>query len=373
MAEPEVTILEEDPSALSLAEGHEAMDDFFARVGAGSPASVELTERAFNGARVLVVDDEPAIHTIMEHILRPNNLVGCYARNGKEAMEIIRKQVPDLVITDVKMPVMDGLQLCRAIKSDSATALLPVLLLTSLQSISDKVKGFDAGADEYLPKPFHNVEIIARIRAMLRVKFLKDQLENAEQVIYSLARAVEAKDAYTAGHLERVSTFAVAIGSEFNLDSVVQAVLLKGGILHDIGKIGVPDCILTKPGKLTSEEYEQIKKHPATGEQICRSLKTLQPVLDMIRHHHERLDGSGYPDGLFANEILLHPRIMAVCDVYDALTSDRSYRQAMTDEKAITIIEQGVRIGHWDGDVVKALKSVLQKQSEYFIHADQAH
>jgi len=373
MPESEVAIMEEDPSALLLADGQETVDGFSARVGAGSPASVELTERAFNGARVLVVDDEPAIHTIMEHILRPNNLVGCYARNGKEALEIIREQPPDLVIADVKMPVMDGLELCRAIKSDSATALLPILLLTSLQSISDKVKGFNAGADEYLPKPFHNVEIIARIRAMLRMKFLKDQLENAEQVIYSLARAIEAKDTYTAGHLERVSAFAIAIGNEFKLDNVGKAELLKGGILHDIGKIGIPDHILAKPGKLTKEEYEQIQKHPVVGEQICRSLKTLRPVLDMIRHHHERLDGSGYPDGLSADEISLHPRIMAVCDVYDALTSDRSYRQAMSSQEAITIIEQGVRIGYWDSDAVAALKAVLHSQSEYPRHANEDH
>ena len=332
--------------------------------GADRRHCFEQDEQAYIGARILVVDDEPPIHTIMEYIFRSNNFIGLHARDGREALEMIQEEPPDLVIADIKMPVMDGLELCRRIKNNPETALLPVLLLTSYHAIPDKVKGFESGADEFLPKPFHNVELVARLRAMLHLKFLRDHLESAEQVIFSLARAVEAKDAYTAGHIERVSALAVAMGKELGLEATQCAQLYRGGILHDIGKIGVPDSILNKPGKLTPEEFEQIKKHPAVGEEICHSLKTLRPVLKMVRHHHERLDGSGYPDGLVGEEIDLLARIMAVCDLYDALTSDRSYRAAMPRDEALAIIDEGVRTGSWDGAVTKALKSVLERQAE---------
>lgn len=334
-----------------------------------SPGPAGLARQTYTDARVLLVDDEPAVHVIMKRIFAANDLRGMYASNGKEALEMIEATPPDLVVADIRMPVMDGWELCRRIRSNPDTALLPVLMLTSLDSTSDKVKGFEAGADEYLAKPFQNVELVARIRSMLRNKFLRDQLENAEQVIFAFARAVEAKDAYTAGHIERVSSLAVAIGRLLGLDDATCGQLQRGGVLHDIGKIGVPDAILNKCGKLTPEEFDQIKKHPAVGEQICRSMRTLQPVLDLIRHHHERLDGSGYPDGLAGDEITVPARIMAICDVYDALTTTRSYRRAMDDDRALAIIDEGVRAGHWDGNVVRCLKTVLRQQEEATAHA----
>jgi len=329
-----------------------------ARMAKLSMAPPGFPDRPHAGARILLVDDEPAFHSIMDRIFAANGLKGSYASRGTQALDMILNDPPDLVVVDIMMSGMNGLELCRQIKSNPDTMLLPVLLLTSLDSTQDKVKGFNAGADEYLTKPFQNVEIIARIRSMLRFKFLRDQLENAEQVIFTLARAVEAKDAYTAGHIERVSTLAVAIGDLLGFDRTTCNQLHRGGILHDIGKIGVPDSVLNKPGRLTPAEFEQIKKHPHVGEQICRGLKTLQPVLDLIRHHHERLDGSGYPDGLSGNEISVPARIMAVCDVFDALTSSRSYRQAMNGKQAIAIIDDGVQAGYWDNEVVRCLKEL---------------
>jgi putative two-component system response regulator len=194
---------------------------------------------------------------------------------------------------------------------------------------------------------------------MLRTKLLKDQLESAEQVIFSLASAVEAKDAYTAGHIERVSSLAVAIAGHMGFDEATRAQLYRGGILHDIGKIGVPDSILNKAGKLLPEEFAHLRRHPDTGERICRSLKTLQPVLDLIRHHHERLDGSGYPDGLAGSDISQPARVLAVCDVYDALTSQRPYRSAMTSCEALEALDRGVRDGHWDTCIVDGLKAIV--------------
>ena len=320
-----------------------------------------ISDQVAAAARILVVDDEPGVHAIMEHIFSANNFEGLYAANAREALDIIRESPPDLVVSDIRMPGMDGWELCRQIKSSPNTMLLPVLLLTSLNSTDDKVRGFNAGADEYLAKPFQRVEFVARIRSMLRLKFIRDQLENAEQVIFTLARAVEAKDAYTAGHIERVSGLASAIGKLLGFDEAACGQLQRGGVLHDIGKIGVPDSVLNKPGKLTAEEFEQIKKHPDIGDRICRSLKTLQPVLDMIRHHHEKLDGSGYPDGLSGDRISVASRIMAVCDVYDALTSTRSYRKAMDAERAVEILDEGVQASHWDGEVVRRLTEVVSQ------------
>ena len=336
---------------------------------AGSHPHSPSDDRHIAGARVLLVDDEPAIHGFMDRLFEANGIKPLHALNGQEALELIGQQMPDMVITDVRMPVMDGWELCRRIKANPDTMLLPVLLLTSYDSLTDKVHGFNAGADEYLAKPFQTAEMVARMRGMLRFKGLRGQLENAEQVIFAFARAVEAKDAYTAGHIERVSSLAVAIGRLLGLDDATCGQLQRGGVLHDIGKIGVPDAILNKCGKLTPEEFDQIKKHPAVGEQICRSMRTLQPVLDLIRHHHERLDGSGYPDGLAGDEITVPARIMAICDVYDALTTTRSYRRAMDDDRALAIIDEGVRAGHWDGNVVRCLKTVLRQQEEATAHA----
>ena len=321
-------------------------------------------DHIYDGARVLVVDDEPALLNLMNRILSNNRFQGVFACDGHEALEIIKNDPPALVVTDARMPKMDGWELCRHIRGNPDTMLLPVLMLTSVNSTSDRVRVFEAGANEYLPKPFQQVEIIARIRSMLRHAFWRSQLENAEQVIFTLARAVEAKDSYTAGHIERVSDLAVAIGRMLGVGDNDCSVLHRGGVLHDIGKIGVPDSILNKPGTLTPEEFEEIRKHPNVGEEICKSLKTLQPVLDMIRHHHERLDGSGYPDGLMGDQISLPARIMAVCDIYDALTSTRSYRTAMPIAKAFEILDAGVADGYWDEPVVRCLKNVIHEEQK---------
>lgn len=342
----------------------------FSQMARPLPPPRELQERFCAGARILVVDDEPAIHDFMDRLLKTNHYEVLHASNGAEALNVINAHAPDVVITDVLMPVMNGIELCRRIKGNSRTALLPILLLSADGSTDDKVRGLDAGADEYMAKPFEVGEILARLRALLRMAFMRNQLENAEQVIFSLALAVEAKDPYTAGHIERVSSLAVVIGQDFGLAPAGCAHIHRGGILHDIGKIGVPDSILAKPGRLTPEEFVLIKRHPDIGDRICRRLKTLQDVLDLIRHHHERLDGSGYPDGLAGKEISLEARILAVCDVYDALASNRPYRAAMSGDQAIEVLLDGVQAGHWDRDVVECLRHIVSVRQEIRPGAD---
>jgi len=319
----------------------------------------EFGREEFTDARILIVDDEDAIHVLLDRILELHGYKALHASSGREALEIVENERPDLVLSDVLMPGISGLELCWLLKSNPKTALLPVLLMTSLNDTQDRAEAFESGADEFVAKPFRKREMVARIRGMLRVKFLQDQLENAEEVIFSLARAVEAKDAYTGEHLERVSSLASEIGRFLGCDRTTCANLVRGGILHDIGKIAVPDSILNKKGRLTAEEFELVKTHPVVGERICRRLKTLRPVLDVIRHHHERLDGSGYPDGLKGDVILLPARIMAVCDVFDALTSKRAYRNAIDLRSALGILHEGVKAGHWDGGVVAALEAFV--------------
>jgi len=327
--------------------------------GEASGMGPEFGREAFAGARILIVDDENAIHTLLGRILELNGYEALHALSGREALEIVEREHPDLVLSDVLMPGMSGLELCWLLKSNPKTALLPVLLMTALSGTEERVEAFESGADEFVAKPFREREMMARIRGMLRVKFLQDQLENAEEVIFSLARAVEAKDAYTGEHLERVSSLASEIGRFLGCDRTTCANLVRGGILHDIGKIAVPDSILNKRGRLTAEEFELVKIHPVEGERICRRLKTLRPVLDVIRHHHERLDGSGYPDGLKGDALSLPARIMAVCDVFDALTSKRAYRDAMDLRSALEILHEGVKANHWDGGVVAALEAFV--------------
>ena len=253
---------------------------------------------------------------------------------------------------------MDGIELCHRLKSDPATELLPVILLSALTSSREQEEGLDAGADEYLTKPFRKTEGMARIRAMLRMKLLQDQLDRAEQVLFALARAVEARDHCTGGHIERVGSLVSEVARVMGLDEAVRRQLSRGAILHDIGKISTPDAILNKPGSLNPEEMELVRRHPDAGERICNGLKTLQPVLDLIRHHHERPDGGGYPDGLSGDAVTLPVRIMAACDAFDALTTDRPYRKALPWREAMALLRQGASAGVWDVEVLGCIESI---------------
>ncbi len=327
---------------------------------AGNSRSADGSLRQ-SGARILLVDDDPTVHAIVGRFCEMSRYVVSHARDGAEALKMIQESPPDLVLCDVRMPVMDGIELCHRLKSDPRTELLPVILLSALTSSREQVEGLDAGADEYLTKPFRKTEGMARIRAVLRMKMLQDQLDRAEHVLFALARAVEARDHCTGGHIERVSSLVSEIARLMGFDETVRRQLGRGAILHDIGKISTPDAILNKPGSLNPEEMEQIRHHPDTGEQICSGLKTLQPVLDLIRHHHERPGGGGYPDGLSGDAVTLPVRIMAACDAFDALTSDRPYRKALPWRQAMALLRQGASAGVWDVEVLGCIESITAR------------
>lgn len=312
-------------------------------------------------ARILIVDDLPENLDILGGLLEPEGYIIETARDGLEAVERALAHPPDLILMDVSMPRMTGFEACRRLKDDPLTQLVPVVLVTGLAAREDRIQGIAAGCDDFLTKPVDFEQLIARTRSALRTKALVDELEQAENVLVSLATALDAKDSYTRGHSERVASYAETLGVAVGLDKETCRNLKRAGLLHDIGKIGIPLEYLQKPGKLTTEEYEVVKLHPSIGYDICRPLKTMAPLLPLIRGHHERLDGRGYPDALSSDAIPTALRCLITADIYDALTSDRAYRRALPQEQALQIMREEASVGMWDQRIIDILASTLTK------------
>jgi putative two-component system response regulator len=250
------------------------------------------------------------------------------------------------------MPLLGGLEACRRLKDDERTRLVPVVLITGLTAREDRIQGIAAGCDDFLSKPVDSEQLLARTRNLLRTKALVDELEQAENVLVSLANALEALDTYTRGHSERVAVIATELGRAAGLSRDECRNLRRAGLLHDIGKIGIPVEYLRKPGKLTTEEYGLVKLHPAIGADICRPLRTMALLLPLIRGHHERLDGRGYPDGLRGPALSQGLRCLTIADVYDALTSDRPYRRALLPDGALQVMREEAAAGMWDAHLL---------------------
>ena len=309
---------------------------------------------------ILIADDDKQALNVLYQILVGQGYNVVTAGDGYIAREKVFIDKPDLVILDNHMPGIYGNEICREIKAHPDTRLIPVVMLTGYTDSPEKIDSIEAGADDFINKPFKTIELTSRIRSLLKVKFLNDKADSAEGVIFALARAIEAKDVYTQGHTERVSRFALAVGYHLGLSVEEQDALFKGGILHDIGKIAIPDAILNKPGRLTEEERKIIETHADRGEKICQPLNSIKPALQIIRHHHEKLDGSGYPDHLTGTRIPMVARIMAIVDVYDALTTNRAYRTAFPQDKAFEVLEREGEMGWWDKKILKEFKTILK-------------
>jgi len=311
--------------------------------------------------RVLVVDDNPEIMGVMRELLGSRGYDVIAVCDAVSAEAEIRHRAPDLVLSDVVMPGKSGYELCRELKENPATRLIPVVLITGLSNREDKLKGIEAGADDFLNKPIFAEELFARVKSLLKLKEFTDELETAESVLCTLGRSVESRDPYTEGHCERLAQNAAALGRHLGLDEDAIVALRRGGYLHDLGKIAVPDEILKKGLNLSPTEWDIMRRHPITGENICKPLKSLRLVLPIIRHHHEHSDGTGYPDGLTQGEIPLLPRILQVVDVYDALTTARPYKPALSHEQASITMRQEARSGLWDEELVQEFLAMLAK------------
>ena len=314
--------------------------------------------------KILVVDDKLDTLLLLRELLSSRGYEITTATEAAEAEELVRSEKPDLVLLDVVMPGKSGYDLCRELKEEAATRLIPVVMITGLTDREDRVRGIEAGADDFLSKPLYPEELFARVKSLLKLKEFTDELENAESVLVALALGIEARDPYTGNHCERLAEYAADLGRYVGLDNDSIIALKRGGYLHDLGKVSIPDEILKKGTRLTAEEWVIMKQHPAIGEGICRPLKSFRTVLPIIRHHHEHWDGTGYPDGLRGNAIPLLARILQVVDVYDALRTARPYKPALTHEEAKRTMLDEANKGLWDPELVPAFLSMLRKKEQ---------
>jgi putative two-component system response regulator len=297
---------------------------------------------------VLVADDQAANRELLEELLTAQGCKVIAVPDGAAAVEELSRTQVDLVLLDVMMPHLNGFEVCEKIKNNPDTYLIPVIMITALSDKQDRLEGIKVGADDFLSRPVDRTELLARVGSLLKLKQRTDELERAESVLFSLARSIEGKDPYTHGHCERLAEYSARLGEHLQLPEEQLIALRRAGVVHDVGKIAVPDAILLKPGRLTAEEWTLIKEHPVVGERICAPLKSFRLVLPIIRHHHEKLDGSGYPDGLRGDAIPVTARVLQIVDVYDALTTDRPYKKAFPIVDALQTMKEEVAKGWWD-------------------------
>jgi putative two-component system response regulator len=287
---------------------------------------------------VLVVDDYVPNAIGMRDLLAASGHTVRVAHDGHEALRLAALDVPDLILLDVVMPGLSGIDVCRELKSRNATRLTPVVMITGSQDRVHRLAGLEAGADDFLWKPIDVTELQTRVRSLLRVKRLIDDLESTETIMTMLGHIVEARDPYTEGHCQRLTAYATALGTVLGLPRSDVDTLSRGAALHDVGKIGIPDGVLLKPGRLDADELRLMQQHPVIGDNLCRTVKSLDRVRPIVRSHHERVDGRGYPDGLRGTDIPLLAQIVGIVDVFDALTTNRPYRAALSVEAAYRIM-----------------------------------
>lgn len=314
--------------------------------------------------KILIVDDNLTnIELICMH-LKPFKYNIAKAFDGEQALEMVKSEKPDLILLDLMMPKLSGYEVCERLKNNAKTAFIPIIIVTALRELDDKIKAIECGADDFLIKPFNKIELTTRIKSLLRVKQLYEELDHSESMVFALAEALEAKDVYTRGHSERVAKYSVILAKELGMSNQEIEEIRKGSLLHDIGKIGVKDSVLNKIEKLTPEEMAHIRTHPERGYEICKELKSFKNLLPIIRWHHERMDGKGHPDGLMGDQIPMGARICSITDAFDAMTSNRPYRKGITPLQAANIFERETGTGQWDATILKAFVNLIRNSYE---------
>lgn len=327
----------------------------------GKPPSIAPNKKH----TILIVDDNPTNVELLFAQLKPYQYSLEKASDGEEALKKVEENPPDLILLDLMMPRLSGYEVCQKLKNDPETQFIPIIVITALKELHDKIKAIEMGADDFLMKPFNKVELVTRVKSLLKLKELYDDVDSSESIIFTLAEMLEAKDVYTRGHSERVAKYSVLLAKQIGLSEEDQEWIRRGALLHDVGKIGVRESILNKPEKLSQEELAHIRSHPARGCEICRALSSLSPALPIIRHHHERVDGLGYPDGVDGNEITIGPRIVSIADAYDAMTSNRPYRKGIPPTDALKIIEKEKFNGQWDPKLVDQFILAIKSATGY--------
>jgi len=326
------------------------------------------TLTAFNHAspdtpyRVLIVDDNENHLKLEKDILASPRFEVHEATRGEQALELLQRHDFDVVLLDKNMPGMSGDEVCQRIRRHAELSLLPVLMVTGSNSREDFLASMQAGASDFIRKPYNPLELIARTENFARQKRQTDQLDSAESLLFTLARMVESRDAETGDHCSRLAHSATVFGEALGLDAGQIHALQRGAILHDLGKLGIPDSILLKKGPLDEEEWALMRQHTVIGERLLGSLKSMAPVLPIVRHHHERWDGGGYPDGLAGEAIPLLARVFQLVDIYDALAFERPYKSALPLETIIGILEQERDQGWRDPELTNAFLQILHER-----------
>jgi cyclic di-GMP phosphodiesterase len=312
--------------------------------------------------RILVIDDEPGVRQLLRRLLEPAGYEVAESGSAENGLHSIRTDPPDLVFLDLQLPDRSGHEVLEEVRADPATRLLPIVMLTGVATSLEKIRAHREGVTDFMAKPFSPAELLPRVRSLVMLKQFADEHEHAERVILTLAKTIDARDPHTAGHSGRVAEYADRIGHRIGLDTVSRNEMRRGALFHDLGKIVVPDSILRKPGPLTTEERAIIQEHPVVGHDLLSPMKTMRKSLAVVYHHHEKLDGSGYPAGISGDEIPQSVRIVTVADIFDALTSERSYRRRLKAGTAFEILDEGVSKGWWDPRVVEVLRESVAEQ-----------
>ena len=310
--------------------------------------------------RVLVVDDDPAVGEMLSRLLAREGYEVAVVADGPAAFEAMSHQPPDAILLDVVLPGMSGFEICRRLKQEPRTLLTPVVLVTGLGEREQRIEGLEAGADDFLTKPVDTQELVARVRSLVRMKRYTDDLDSAASILMSLAVQIEERDGNTQGHCHRMANYATALGRRLGLGATDLQALHRGGFLHDIGMLTLPDSVLNKTGSLGPDEYELMKSHTIVGESLCGALRSLAAVRPIIRWHHERLDGSGYPDRLQGETVPLLAQIIGIVDVYDAITTQRPYQRAKSIEDAVDVLRAQAIRGWRRRDLVEEFIAIVQ-------------
>ena len=310
---------------------------------------------------VLVIDDDAGVATVFDRLLTAAGFTVRTLSDSNSAMVNVVFHQPDVVLLDVLMPGLDGFEICRRLKADATTRLIPVILVTALSDRDNRIRGLEVGADDFLSKPIDADELLARVRSLARLKRYTDDLESAASIISTMTEMIETRDGQTDGHCYRMANYATALGRRLGLSADDLQTLHRGGFLHDIGMLAISDTVLSKSGPLEPQEYELIKSHTVVGDRLCARLRSLQSVRPIIRHHHERHNGSGYPDGLAGDAIPLLAAIVGIVDVFDAVTTQRPYQRAQSIEEAVAVLWRQVDLGWRRQDLISEFAALVEE------------